>query len=57
MARPDESDEMNRNPYVPPDQLADYLKSSTVNEAPKPATVVRKPAAKPARKAPAKRRK
>jgi len=45
------------NPYVPPEQLADYLKSSTVNEAPKPATVARKPAAKPAHKAPAKRRK
>ena len=56
---------MNRNPYVPPDQLADYLKSSVVNEkfgyaesskeapAPAPATSkpqAKKPAAKPKRK-------
>lgn len=57
MARPDESDEMNRNPYVPPDQQAEYLKSSIVNEekAPAPAPAIRKPqakkpAAKPKRK-------
>ncbi|WP_161911732.1 hypothetical protein [Janthinobacterium sp. Ant5-2-1] len=48
---------VNRNPYVPPEDRADYLKSSIVNEAPKPATVARKPAAKPAHKAPVKRRK
>ena len=65
MARPDESDEMNRNPYVPPEQMADYMKSSVVNEkfgyaesskeapAPAPATSkpqAKKPAAKPKRK-------
>lgn len=48
---------MNRNPYVPPDQQADYLKSSVVNEekapAPAPDTSkpkAKKPAAKPKRK-------
>jgi hypothetical protein len=48
---------MNRNPYVPPEQRADYLKSSVVNEekAPAPASatskpVAKKPAAKPKRK-------
>ncbi len=49
---------VNRAPYVPPEDQADYLKSSVVNEAPKaPAAPARKPAAKPAHKAPAKRRK
>lgn len=49
---------MNRNPYVPPEDLADYLKTSVVNEAPKaPAPAARKPAPKPAHKAPAKKRK
>ena len=59
MARLDESDEImvNRNPYVPPEDRAEYLKSTIVNEAPKPAKVARKPAAKPAHKAPVKRRK
>ena len=47
----------NRTPYVPPEDRAEYLKSTIVNEAPKPATVARKPAAKPAHKAPVKRRK
>ena len=49
---------MNRNPYVPPEDRADYLKSSVVNEAPKaPAPTARKPAPKPAPKAPAKKHK
>lgn len=48
---------MNRNPYVPPDRMAEYLKSSVVNEAPKPAKAARKPAPKPAYRAPAKKRK
>ncbi|MCM2564814.1 hypothetical protein [Janthinobacterium kumbetense] len=48
---------VNRNPYVPPEDRADYLKSSIVNEekapAPAPATrkpQAKKPAAKPKRK-------
>lgn len=57
MARPDESDEMNRNPYVPPEQWAEYIKSSVVNEEKAPARApatskpqAKKPAAKPKRK-------
>ena len=58
MATLEESDSMNRNPYVPPEDLADYLKTSVVNEAPKaPAPAARKPAPKPAHKAQAKKRK
>lgn len=49
---------VNRNPYVPPEKEAEYRQSSVVNEAPKAqAAATRKPAAKPAHKAPAKRRK
>lgn len=57
MAGFDESDEMNRNPYVPLEQRVDYLKSSIVNEEKAPARapapskpVAKKPAAKPKRK-------
>lgn len=48
---------MNRNPYVPPEQQADYLKSSVVNEEKAPASApatskpqAKKPAEKPKRK-------
>ncbi|MCX7289724.1 hypothetical protein [Janthinobacterium sp.] len=47
---------MNRNPYVPPEQQADYLKSTIVNEKPKAPARAPVPS-KPKAKKPAAKRK